>query len=75
MLLTDPQLRFIRLHQRHFVESWQAIFCGAMIRARTDRGVTVTVTADECGLLVDLGLMAPGWGGSLMLTEQGKALA
>lgn len=73
MLSTD-QLRFIRLHQRHFVERWQAIFQGAMVRATSDRGVTATVSLDDLEGMVSAGLVAQGWGGSFFLTEQGKAV-
>lgn len=72
--LTDTALRFIRLHQRHFVEKWQAIFNGAMVRATTDRGVTATVTVDELQSLVEAGLLQPDYGGSFQLTERGKGI-
>jgi hypothetical protein len=72
--LPDTAIRFIRLHQRHFVERWQAVFQGAMVRATTDRGVTATVRLDELEGLVEAGLLAPGWGGSFVLTERGKGI-
>lgn len=67
-------LRFIRLHQRHFVERWQALFGGAMVRATSDRGVTATVRLETVEALIAAGLLQPGWGGSFNLTEAGKAI-
>lgn len=72
--LTHDALRFIRLHQRHFVEKWQAIFGGAMVRASTDRGVTATVRLDELESLIEAGFLQPGWGGSFTLTEAGRGI-
>lgn len=72
--LPDSALRFLRLHQRYFVERWQAIFQGAMVRATTDRGVTATVRLDELERMVEAGLLRPGWGGSFVLTDEGKRL-
>jgi hypothetical protein len=73
-MLTDSQLRFVRLHQRHFVEKWQHIFRGAMVRATSDRGMTATLRAEELGSLIDAGLMAQGWGGSIYLTAEGRGI-
>lgn len=70
--LTDSKLRFVLLHQRHFVETWQALFGGAMVRARTDRGVTATLTEQEVHELVRDGIMTRGWGGMMHLTDAGK---
>ena len=72
--LPDTAIRFIRLHQRYFVEKWQAVFQGAMVRATTDHGVTATVRLDELEGLVEAGLLQPGWGGSFMLTDAGKTV-
>lgn len=72
--LPDTAIRFIRLHQRHFVEKWQAVFQGAMVRATTDRGVTATVRLDELEGMISAGLVQPGWGGSFVLTDEGKAI-
>lgn len=72
--LTDSQLRFVRLHQRHFVEAWQGLLGGGMIRARTDRGVTATITKEEADGLIDAGILSTGWGGMFQLTEQGKQI-
>lgn len=74
MNLTDPALRFIRLHQRHFVESWQALFGGGMVRAATDRGITATVRLDELEGLLAAGLLSQGHGGSFCLTEEGRRI-
>lgn len=74
MQLGNDALRFIRLHQRHFVEKWQAIFGGAMVRASTDRGVTATVRLDELESLIEAGFLRPGWGGSFTLTEAGRGI-
>ena len=71
-MLTQDQLRFIRLHQRYFVERWQALFGGATIRATSDRGITAAVRLDELEDLIGAGLLQPGWGGSFNLTERGK---
>lgn len=73
-LLTPDQLRFIRLHQRFFVEKWQGLFGGATIRATSDRGVSAALRLDELEGLVSAGLLQPGWGGSFNLTEAGKAV-
>ena len=73
-IMNDTAIRFIRLHQRHFVEKWQAVFQGAMVRATTDRGVTATVRLDELEALLSEGLLQPGWGGSFMLTERGREI-
>jgi hypothetical protein len=70
--MTQDALRFIRLHQRHLVERTEALFQGAMVRARSDRGVTATVTLGEVEGLIAAGLIAPGWGGSFQLTEMGR---
>lgn len=72
--LTVPQVRFLRLHRDHFVESWQQLFLGAMLRARTDTGVAVTVAARDAGELVRLGLMQMGIGGTYAVTSEGAAI-
>lgn len=73
-MLTNDQLRFLRLHQRHLVERTQAIFQGAMVRATTDRGRTATVRIDELEILLEAGVMAQAHGGAFTVTEQGRGL-
>jgi DNA replicative helicase MCM subunit Mcm2 (Cdc46/Mcm family) len=72
--MTDDQLRFLRLHQRHLVERTQAIFQGAMVRAVSDRGVTATVRLDELETLLEAGVMTQAHGGAFTVTEQGRGL-
>lgn len=73
-VLTDQQLRFLRLHQCRVVERTQALFQGAMVRATSDRGEHATVRLDELEGLVHSGLLAPAWGGAFTVTEQGRLL-
>lgn len=72
--MTNDQLRFVRLHQRHLVERTQAIFQGAMVRAVSDRGVTAAVRLDELEDLLERGVLARAWGGAFTVTEMGRAL-
>lgn len=74
MTISDPQRRFLTLHARHFVESWQQLFQGAMFRARTDRGETVTLRADETNALLTAGLIDVHHG-AVYVTPAGEALA
>lgn len=71
--LSAGQLRFIRLHQRHFVERWQNVLGGGMIRATTNRGVTATISTTELDGLYAAGLMTAGHGIGLELTEMGQS--
>lgn len=43
-----------------------------MLRARTDRGHTATLMADEVVALCELGLMQPGAAGGLVLEVTNK---
>ncbi len=73
--MTPEQLHFVRLHQptsHDWVEAWQHLFQGAMIRARTCKGKTATLARDAVQALVDAGLMTPSYGGSFYLTDEGK---
>lgn len=72
--LSPAQLAFLRLHRDHFVCSWQQLFLGAMLRARTDTGVAVTVAARDARELVRLGLMQVGLGGTYNVTEAAKEM-
>lgn len=73
IILSPAQLAFLRLHRDHFVTSWQQIFLGAMLRARTDTGVAVTVAARDVGELVRLGLMR--WNrGCYEVTSEGSQI-
>lgn len=74
MQLSEIQRRFLALHRNHFVQSWQQLFSGAMVRARADRGLTVTIRADELNHLATENLIEERHG-VLHLTEAGKALA
>lgn len=76
MLLTDPQRRFIELHQRHvgdWIETWQHLMQGAQIKVRTMRGRAVYISRDDVDELVAGGYVALGWGGSFHLTDLGRA--
>lgn len=72
--MTPSQERFVRLHQRHFVERCQKLFQGAMVRATTDRGMTATVRLDELESLVASGVVAPAHGGLFVVTPEGARL-
>ena len=74
--LAIEQLQLVRLMQltHDFVAEWRQLFQGAMIRARTDRGRTCTVTLGAIEELLAAGVIAPGYGGSFVLTETGKAI-
>ena len=73
-MVSDDQLRFLRLHQSRLVERTQPIFQGAMVRATSDRGEHATVRLDELESLIAGGLLAPSWGGAFLVTEQGRVL-
>lgn len=73
-LMGEIQRRFLALHKYHFVERWQQIFRGSMVRAFAERGLIVTIRADELNELVEMNLIEPR-NGTLLLTEQGKAAA
>lgn len=75
--MTPDQIAFIRLHQatsHDWVEAWHHVFQGALIRARTVRGRTASLACDAVQSLIDKGLMVPGYGGSFVLTEEGKRI-
>lgn len=72
--LSPEQLRFLRLHQDHFVERTQKLFEGAMIRATSTGGKTATIRLDELESLVGAGLMRPDWGGAFKVTVEGAQL-
>lgn len=71
--MTTDQLRFIRLHQRYLVAETRELFQGAMVRARSDRGITATLRLDELEDLIAAGLVAPR-NGAFAVTEQGRAV-
>jgi hypothetical protein len=76
MTLQPEQLALVRLMQAgsDYVEEWRALFQGAMIRVRTASGRTCTVTVTTIESLLSAGVIAPSWGGTFTLTDEGKRL-
>lgn len=74
--MTLDQLALVRLLQlqHDYIEEWRELFQGAMIRARSHRGRTVTVTLYDLESLITAGFLSPGYGGSFILTEAGRAI-
>lgn len=78
-VLSDDQIRFVRLHQlaiggSEYVEEWRHLFSGATVRARTNRGRTACCPKEEVDGLVAAGLMTIGYGGSFYLTDAGRKI-
>lgn len=73
MSLTHTQIRFLRLHQRHFVNTWKELFQGGMLRAATERGTTATVSALEALEMAEAGLITVEQG-AVNLTAAGWAV-
>lgn len=72
--LNDDQLRFVRLHQRYFVKSWQILFQGGMVRAKAEH-VSATISTYDLEPIVEAGLMVAKYGNAMELTTQGKAVS
>ena len=70
-MLTTEQKRFLALHAKRLVVSWQWLFNGGTLCARSDNGDVAAITCDGLERLFERGLMnRMGFGATI--TELGR---
>jgi hypothetical protein len=70
--LSPDQAAFLSLHVHHNVEQWKWHWSYSLLRARTDKQRTASLSRLAVEQLVAWGLMCVGAGHSMYVTSQGR---